>query len=548
MFGKRGKYEAVPTAAEVKYKQKSAKSNLLSAYFTSLLCLILCATMFMSTSMAWFTSEVSNSGNEIYVGMLDVKLLHKDGDQWLDLENVDNQNHKILDKNVLWAPETLQVERLQVVNSGNLAFNYRLFMTIDHSEFENDTDKAAKIEKAMLAAQYISVYVTKVTDTYSEPTGFAAIESGWTSLGTLADVFAGKVVFDGSMDSADVVAVDGNGTISSTPTVHEYAIALHMAVDAPADIMQAKLTGINIKLVAAQIASTNSDVSVVSTADELKTAMAKNGTVILVNDIDLAEPVTVPAGVTVTLDLNGHTISGICDDGSDSLILVKNTATLNVKDSTTAKNGKITFAQGASDVGWTIGLEGNLNLYSGTIELTGSAWSIGYAVDIRPNAWGTAYTEGTVFHMYGGKIVSSDAAVRVASSSSESYKDVSASFIMDAGEIVAEWDGVFVQQSNTAYDTLNLTVNGGTITSKLAPVRIYGPYASSVVAGDDVTPMHITVKADSLQMDGQADLSRVWYELGKIMLGADLATEQVDGDKTISCKDYLDKYAEIVIN
>ena len=72
---KYGKYEKRPepkviakSPAKKADKQPKVKSMLLQTYFTSLLCLILCVTMFFGTSYAWFTSEVNNSANETYVG------------------------------------------------------------------------------------------------------------------------------------------------------------------------------------------------------------------------------------------------------------------------------------------------------------------------------------------------------------------------------------------------------------------------------------------------------------------------------------------------
>ena len=187
-----------------------------------------------------------------------------------------------------------------------------------------------------------------------------------------------------------------------------------------------------------------------------------------------------------TLDLNGKTLSGTCNAGQGHLIMVDNGATLNVKDSSANADGKITFAQGTSNVGWTIDLEGELNLYSGTIELTGSSWSIGYAVDVRPNAWGTAYKTPTTFNMYGGKLISSDGAIRVASSSYDNYSEVSANFNMMGGEIQAAYDGIFIQQSNVTYDNLNVNISGGKIKSDAYPVRLYGPVATGKVSTADV--------------------------------------------------------------
>ncbi len=204
----------------------------------------------------------------------------------------------------------------------------------------------------------------------------------------------------------------------------------------------------------------------------------------LAKDIALEETLTFNG--EGTLDLNGKTLSGTCNAGQGHLIMINNGATLNVKDSSANADGKITFAQGTSNVGWTIDLEGELNLYSGIIELTGSSWSIGYAVDVRPNAWGTAYKTPTTFNMYGGKLISSDGAVRVASSSSETYSEVSANFNMMGGEIQAAYDGIFIQQSNTIYDNLNVNISGGKIKSDMYPVRLYGPVATGKVSTADV--------------------------------------------------------------
>ena len=204
-------------------------------------------------------------------------------------------------------------------------------------------------------------------------------------------------------------------------------------------------------------------------------------TITMQESVTLAGTVTV-AGKNITLDLNGKTISGTCNASQASLVYIENNAGLTVKDG--VGNGKLTYATGSSNVGWTIDLKGALTLESGTIELTGS-WSIGYAVDVRPNAWGTPYTNPTIFTMNGGKILSSDGAVRVASSSSSTYSNVSASFVMNGGNIDAVWDGVFIQQSDAAYDVLNFTINGGTVESDLNPVRVYGPAATSYVNGQD---------------------------------------------------------------
>ena len=271
----------------------------------------------------------------------------------------------------------------------------------------------------------------------------------------------------------------------------------------------------------------------VSNADELAAALASGKNAALKNDISLENKITIPAGISVILDLNGKIISGACTTNQGTMFEVANTATLTVEDN--IGTGKITYA-GDNSTGWIVDLEGNLVMNSGTLELTGT-WNIGYAVDVRPNAWGTAYEKATTFTMNGGKIISSDGAVRVASSSADQYKDVSASFTMNGGIIDADWDGIFVQQSNATWDDLKVTINNGTIKSDLNPLRIYGPAATGYVN----TPNCI-----SISLNNNATLSYTgtearenWLIDGKIRYGGGATEEQILADTTITIIDTL---------
>ena len=264
-------------------------------------------------------------------------------------------------------------------------------------------------------------------------------------------------------------------------------------------------------------------------------AMAKDYTnVVLVDDVALENTITVNAGEEVVLDLNGKVISGTCNAGQGHMIMVQNTADLTIKDLSNTSTGKLTYAQGTSNTGWAIDLEGNLTLESGIIELTGNSWSIGYAVDVRPNSWGSEYTEGTTFTMNGGKLVSSDAAIRVASSSADNHENVSASFVMNGGEIEAAWDGIFVQQSNAAYDILNVELNGGKITTPYSPFRLYGPAATSVLNNVE-NPITFNITGGTFDYTGN-DLANVKWLVPGVMM--------VSGGATF---DEMLEYADFVI-
>ena len=348
-----------------------------------------------------------------------------------------------------------------------------------------------------------NVTITNATEA-DEAEEMGGIAGVWHNGGS--DVTFTNCVFSGEL-SANIEGVDLN---DNTITGKEYKASGNgkLIIDGKTTVVVSNATGLKAAL-------TNG-------ADEIK----------LCANIDMgSEKLTVAQDVV--LELNGYVLSGTCNAGQGHLIMVNNGAALDIKDRSITKTGKITYAQGSNNVGWAIDLEGELNLYSGTIELTGESWSIGYCVDVRPNAWGSNYTEDTVFHMYGGKIVSSDGAIRVASSSSDTYGNIVASFIMDGGEIDAAWDGIFVQQSNAAYDTLNVTINNGTVTSALSPIRVYGPAATSVNAGTE-KPMTITVNGGDLVMNGTPDESRVWHTLGKIVIGGGMTLEELNQYTTIT--------------
>ena len=101
---------------------KSTKKALLA----SVLSLLLCFTMLIGTTFAWFTDTVTSANNIIMSGNLDVKLEYWDGDSW---ENV-NGSSELFDKTALWEPGYADVVYLKVSNAGSLALKYKLGINI----------------------------------------------------------------------------------------------------------------------------------------------------------------------------------------------------------------------------------------------------------------------------------------------------------------------------------------------------------------------------------------------------------------------------------
>lgn len=102
--------------------KKSMKRSLLC----SALALLLCVSMLIGTTFAWFTDSVVSGNNVIQSGNLDVAVEFWNGTAWADVEDAEN----IFDPNAHWEPGYTDVVYLKVANKGSLALKYRLAINI----------------------------------------------------------------------------------------------------------------------------------------------------------------------------------------------------------------------------------------------------------------------------------------------------------------------------------------------------------------------------------------------------------------------------------
>ena len=100
-------------------KTKSTKSALIS----SVLALLLCFTMLIGTTFAWFTDSVTSAGNKIMSGTLqvDLELLDKDSGEWNSIK----EDKTALFNNDKWEPGYTEVKMLKVENEGTLALKWK---------------------------------------------------------------------------------------------------------------------------------------------------------------------------------------------------------------------------------------------------------------------------------------------------------------------------------------------------------------------------------------------------------------------------------------
>lgn len=117
----------------------------------SLLSLVLCFSMLMGSTFAWFTDSVTNTGNVIQSGNLDLKMYWTDDldDDWHDIEDA-AYNTVFSCEN--WEPGRTDVKYIKLVNEGNLALNYQLTLAP-----QNEVGKLAEVINVHFANEAVAL-------------------------------------------------------------------------------------------------------------------------------------------------------------------------------------------------------------------------------------------------------------------------------------------------------------------------------------------------------------------------------------------------------
>ena len=102
------------------------RKNTKRALVLSLLSLLLCCSMLVGTTFAWFTDSVTSAKNTIVAGNLDVELEYYTDGKW---ERV-NADTNVFATGTLWEPGHTEVVYLRVLNVGTLALEYSLGVKI----------------------------------------------------------------------------------------------------------------------------------------------------------------------------------------------------------------------------------------------------------------------------------------------------------------------------------------------------------------------------------------------------------------------------------
>jgi len=131
---------------------KSTKRALL----TSALALLMCVTMLVGATFAWFTDTASTGVNKIQAGNLDIKVEYRttaDGNWQL----LDNATDLFGAAGTLFEPGHTRVVELRITNAGNLALKYKIGMNV-----VSETAGTNKAGNPYKLSEYLKVSTTGI--------------------------------------------------------------------------------------------------------------------------------------------------------------------------------------------------------------------------------------------------------------------------------------------------------------------------------------------------------------------------------------------------
>ena len=276
--------------------------NTKRALLSSVLALLLCFTMLLGTTFAWFTDSVTSANNIIKSGTLNVEMYYADGSKAVPVDGStywkNAQGATIYTAEQLWEPGYTDAKHIKIANEGTLALKYQLAII--------PTGEVSKL------AEVIDVYLYQADGVLANATQVATRDNIDTTMhvGTLADLIS-KGIVRGNLEA---------------DTAYTTTIVLKMRESAGNEYKDLSIgDGFTIQLLATQYTAENDSFDntydgnawmggmVCYDADDLVAAMANGGTVILGDDIELTEatftagqyPAALHIDETTVLNLNG---------------------------------------------------------------------------------------------------------------------------------------------------------------------------------------------------------------------------------------------------
>ena len=327
------------------------------ALLTSVLVLVLCISMFVGTTFAWFTDSVTSAGNKIVAGNLkiDLEMLVENDDgttTWTSLK--ESKDPIFTYEN--WEPGYTEVKILKVENEGSLALKWKAMFV--------------SLEKLTALADVIDVYVCPSETELAYPNSL----DGYTLAGTVTDF-------------VNTIQQTTYGDLEANECAY-LGIALKMQETAGNEYQSLGLGAFDLRIVATQQTSEDdsfgntydADAAYTSEIDNLRAALAAANvgdtvSFTLSHDAYISTGIVVPNGVKLELDGAGHTLYA-----ADSTAKPNGLLTLNAG---TVKNLNVVADAGVDGVASPRALY--INALTSDVVVENCSFRGGYALNVNTN-------------------------------------------------------------------------------------------------------------------------------------------------------------------
>ncbi|MBQ8425473.1 MAG: hypothetical protein IJX17_05580 [Clostridia bacterium] len=466
-------------------KTKSLKKALIA----SCLSLVMCLSMLVGTTFAWFTDSVTNNVNQIVSGNLDVELHHTKNysEDATDMEVVDETtalydellwtDWSVNPRPTLWQPDVESFEEFHIENKGTLPLKYKFSINFTNAT----TTTAGKTLADILIVDAISVN----HDSYMDEIGTFEGASNLKNF-----------ILEGTLEPGEVYKFVTGIAWTQSANDNDYNVAGGLKID------------LGVTLVATQLNDAAEFQNIVSSSSELANALANGEDVTLGKNLEISEEFEIPAGTSAKLDLNGKDLTAV-EYVNNSGTQTINNVIVNYGELTITGTGTIRTRNLMNKPGAKLIIDGDINIIGGSPTPTGGGSAIWNEGECEIN--GATITQTNLWN-YAVQNVNSDSTLVINDANvSAPHGAISnkGTAVINGGTFECAASGHTVY----AYGTGTLTINGGTFKhsqleapaegnviispTTTATVIINGGTFDSVAGAFAYTNRNITINAGS---------------------------------------------------
>lgn len=449
---------------------------------TTIMAMLLCISMFVGTTFAWFTDSVSNNNNIITSGNLDVELWHCNNNKAYWGFGYDEKSGEQVDENtafflnaegeqILWEPGAEAGETFRVKNVGSLALKFQLHIK---------TMNATKTEDGKDLTDILDVQIIELVNDENGVPGHY-----------IGDVnYDNHKLGDGYVMTGELLpgeTADFNVAIGWIPSENDndYNVAGGLKVDFAVDLLATQMSHESDAWGNSYDKDAWVEGMVVADGSSLQTAINRGETnILLMQDIVLDETIVIPASAgsarsastARVINLNGKTISGTAEK---QVHVIENRGELTIIGGTISSLG--------ADGGSAINNLGTLTVIDSTLNgapfVGADGWWPSYAV----NNQGTMTITDSVINAEHGGVASTNGGVatlnNVTVTAGKNATTGAAVYTSNGGSVIINggtYTNRATDQNATGASVINgaVTVNAGTFNG-----RIENYYGTPVIKG-----------------------------------------------------------------